>query len=84
VKVERGRERGENELVRAERSGEGVPRRLADEVGPAEEDSRLRPAEELVGGEADQVGAVIERARGDRLVGEARVSEARGDAAPAS
>ena len=41
-----------------------------DEVGAADDDARLRPAEQLVAGEADEVGAGRERLLARRLVAE--------------
>ena len=82
VEVERRRERGEGELVGAEGARERVPGAGADELRAAEEDPRLRAAERLVAGEADEVGAVVKRRRGDGLVGEPRLAEAARRARP--
>ena len=48
-----------------------------DELGAADDDARLRAAEQLVAGEADEVGAGRERRGDERLVGRA-ASEAAG------
>ena len=41
-----------------------MPAEPLDEVGPAGDDARLRTAEQLVAGEADEVGAGRERGGG--------------------
>ena len=64
---ERPLERGERELVGAERALERMAAQTLDEVGPAGDDPRLRPAEQLVAREADEVGAGRERRRDGRL-----------------
>ena len=58
---ERALERSERQLVGAERALERVAAQPLDELGAADDDARLRPAEELVAREADEVGT---RARG--------------------
>ena len=76
VEVERERplERGERELVGAERALERMAAEPLDELGAADDDPGLRPAEQLVAREADEVGAGGEaRARG-RLVAERATS----------
>ena len=54
---ERSLERGERELVGAQRALERVAAQPLDELGAPDDDARLRPAEELVAREADEVGA---------------------------
>ena len=70
VEVERERplERGERELVGAQRALERVPAQALDEVGAAHDDPGLRPAEQLVAREADEVGAGGEALARRRLV----------------
>ena len=46
---------------------ERVAAQPLDEVGAAGDDARLRPAEQLVAGEADEVGACCERGGRGRL-----------------
>ena len=57
VERERALERGERELVRAQRALERVAAQPLDELGAADDDPGLRAAEQLVAGEADEVGA---------------------------
>ena len=57
VERERSLERGERELVGAERALERVAPQPLDQLGAAHDDPRLRPAEQLVAREADEVGA---------------------------
>ena len=47
-----------------------MPAQLLDEVRAPDDDSGLRPAEQLVAGEADEVGARGEARGGGRLVAE--------------
>ena len=70
VEVERERplERGERQLVRAQRALQRMAAQPLDEVGAPDDDAGLRPAEELVAGEADEIGAGGEARRGGRLV----------------
>ena len=67
---ERPLERRQRQLVRAERALERMPAEPLDEVGAADDDPGLRPAEELVAREADEVGAVRDARRCRRLVPE--------------
>ena len=67
VERERALERGERQLVGAERAVERVAPQPLDEVGPAGDDPGLRAAEQLVAGEADEVGARGQRGGGRRL-----------------
>ena len=67
VERERALERGERQLVRAERAVERVAAQPLDEVRPPGDDPRLRPAEQLVAGEADEVGARSQRRGRGRL-----------------
>ena len=57
VQRERPFERGERELVGAQRALERVAPQALDEVGAADDDPGLRAAEQLVAGEADEVRA---------------------------
>src|SRR4029079_11087305 len=70
VEEQRALERGEPELVDAQRAMERVAPKLLDERGVADDDARLRSAEQLVAAEADEVGARGERRARRRLVGE--------------
>src|SRR5581483_7846526 len=70
VEEERPLERGEGELVRAERALERVAAEARDEAGAAAEDPGLRPAEELVAREGDETRAGGETLRDERLVAE--------------
>ena len=54
---ERPLERGQRQLVRAQGAVERMAAQLLDEVRAACDDPRLRPAEQLVPREADEVGA---------------------------
>ena len=67
VERERALERGERELVRAERAVERVAAQPLDEVGAAGDDPGLRAAEQLVAGEADEVGSRGQRGGRRRL-----------------
>ena len=44
-----------------------MPTQPLDEIGPAEHNPRLRPAEELVAREADKIGAALKRLARGRL-----------------
>ena len=68
VEEERSFERGEAELVDAERAVQRMAAQSLDEVGAADDDPGLRAAEQLVAAEADEVGAGGERAARGRLV----------------
>ena len=57
-------------LSSAERALQRVAAQPLDEVGPADDDPRLRAAEQLVAAEADEVGARRERLLRGRLVAE--------------
>ena len=61
VEQQRPFERGERELVDAQRALQRMAPQPLDELGAAEHDPRLRPAEQLVAGEAHEVGAAGER-----------------------
>ena len=63
-------ERGDLHLVDAHRARDRVAAQLRDEVASRPRThARLRPAEQLVAGERDEVGAVGERVGDRRLVG---------------
>ena len=70
VEQQRSLERGEAELVDAQRAVQRMPAQALDQVGAADDDSGLRAAEQLVAAEADEVGAGGERVPRRRLVGE--------------
>ncbi len=82
VELERPLERRQRQLVGAERTLERMPAQPLDEVGVADDDARLRPAEELVAREADEVArrrrgsaaASARRGRGRRRAPEPRSS----------
>jgi hypothetical protein len=59
--------RRERELVHAHRALQRMPAEPLDEVGAPRHDARLRAAEELVAGEADEIGACGERLARRRL-----------------
>ena len=61
-------ERRERQLVDAQRALEWVPAQALDEVGTAQDDPGLRPAEQLVAREADEIGAGRERFPRCRLI----------------
>ena len=63
-------ERGEVELVDAQRALQRMAAQLLDQVCASDDDAGLRAAEQLVAAEADEVGAVGERAARGRFVGE--------------
>ena len=65
---ERPLERRERQLVGAQRPLQRMPAQPLDELRAADDDPRLRPAEQLVAGEADEVGAGGEARGGGRLV----------------
>ncbi len=67
VEAERSLERGDRELVGAQRPLEWMPAQPLDEVAAPDDDARLRAAEELVAREADEVGAGAQRAADGRL-----------------
>ena len=69
---ERALERRERELVRAQRALERMAAQPLDELGAADDDPGLRPAEQLVPGEADEVGARAQALRRRRLVADRR------------
>ena len=48
----------------------GCRRQAAIASAPPGQDAGLRPAEQLVAGEADEVAAVAQRSRGERLAGQ--------------
>ena len=70
VEVERERplERGERQLVGAQRALERVAPEPLDQVGAPDDDPGLRAAEQLVAGEADEIGAGGEASARGRLV----------------
>ena len=65
-------ERGQAELVRAKRALERMAAELLDELGSADDDPRLRPAEELVAREADEIRSRPQALGGRRLVADRR------------
>ena len=69
---ERALERRERQLVGAQRALQRMPPQPLDQVGAAGEDPGLRPAEQLVAREADEVGAGGEARRRGRLVADRR------------
>ena len=72
VERERRLERGERELVEPQRAGERMRAGGGDRLRAADQHARLRPAEQLVAGEADERGAGRDRAAHRRLVGQRR------------
>ena len=72
VEVDRQRpfERGERELVGAQRPLQRMTTQPLDELGAPGDDPGLRPTEQLVAGEADEVGPAGEARRDRRLVAE--------------
>src|SRR5207248_2869280 len=72
VEVERERrlERRQSELVCAQCPLERMPAQSLDELGAAGDDPRLGAAEQLVAGEADEVGSGLEALARCRLVAE--------------
>ena len=64
---ERPLERGERELVGAQRALERVAAQALDQIGAADDDPGLRPAEQLVAREADEVGPCGKRGSGGGL-----------------
>src|SRR6185436_16657439 len=70
VQRERRLERSQGQLVRAERALERMPSQPLDELGAADDDPRLRAAEQLVAGEADEVGSGLQALARGRLVAE--------------
>ena len=75
VGVERRLERGERHLVEAQRARHRVLLEAVDDVGAAEQQPRLRPAEQLVARRGHHRGARRDR-RADRgLVGDAELRE---------
>ena len=71
VEPERRRDRREDRLVRPDRAGERVAAHAAPRGPAAHDQPRLRPADQLVAAEQDDVGAGREALGGRRLVGEA-------------
>ena len=69
---ERPFERSERELVSAQRALQWVPAQPFDEVSAPDDDARLRATEQLVAGEADEVGARAKALRRGRLVADPR------------
>ncbi len=63
VEAERGRDSGQRHLVRPHRPSQGILPKSRDQVGPPDDQPGLRPPDELVTREEDQVGA---RRRGVR------------------
>jgi hypothetical protein len=72
VQRERPLERGERELVRAERALERVTAQALDQLGTTDDDAGLRAAQQLVAGEADEIGARGEARCRCRLVADVR------------
>ena len=69
IEAQRSLERRERQLVRAHRPLQRMAPQLLDEVGASDDDAGLRPAEQLVAREADEVGAGGERFLRRRLAG---------------
>src|SRR5581483_7240991 len=67
VEEQRPLEGGERELVDAQRTLERMSAQLLDELGVTEHDPGLRPTEQLVAGEADEIRAARERLPRGRL-----------------
>ena len=67
VERERSLERGERELVGPQRALERVAPQPLDQIRAADDDPGLRPAEQLVAREADEVRAGGEARGGRRL-----------------
>ena len=61
-------QRRQRQLVGAQRALQRMPAHALDQVGAADRDPRLWPAQELVAGERHDVCAVLERGRDGRLV----------------
>ena len=70
VEEQRSFQRCEGELVGPQRALERMPAEAPDELGATADDPCLRPAEQLVTRERDEVGAVGERIACERLVGQ--------------
>ena len=70
---QRGLQRGEGELVDAQRARRRMPSQPLDQLGRAEQQTRLRAAEQLVAAGGDEVGAVAQDGRRVGLVGQQRV-----------
>ena len=68
VERERPFERGERQLVGAQRALQRMAPQPLDELGASDDDAGLRAAEQLVAGEADEVGAGREARASRRLV----------------
>ena len=71
--AQRRLERGERQLVDAQRPGERAAAQPFHQVGGAEQQTGLRAAEQLVGTAGHQVGTVTQRGGGVRLEGQQRV-----------
>ena len=69
---ERPLECGQRELVRAQRALKRMSAQPLDEFRPTDDDPGLRPAEELVAREADEIGACAQALGRCRLVADAR------------
>ena len=76
VQAQRGLERGERELVDPHGAGERVRAHPPDRGLGAGDDAGLRPAQQLVRREADEVGARRDALARGRLVARARSSSA--------
>src|SRR3954453_530882 len=68
VQAQSGLQGGELKLVQAHRAGEGMRAAGIDRGAGAGEDPGLRPAQELVGREANEIGAGRDRSADGRLV----------------
>src|SRR5215212_6145623 len=68
VQRERPLERRERQLVSAQSALQRMPPELLDKVGAADDDSRLRTAEQLVAGERDEISARSQALARRRLV----------------
>jgi len=75
VQAQGGVERGEAEAVDAQRARQRVASDGLYEVGAPGDDAGLRSAEQLVAGEEDDVGAVVDRPAGSRFAGQVRVGQ---------
>ena len=71
--ADRRLEGGEGQLVDPQRPGERMAQQRAHQGLVAEQNARLRAAEQLVAARGDQVRALGERGRRVRLVGQQRV-----------
>ena len=68
VEPQHGGQRRNRHLVHAERTLHRIALDLGDQIGAADDDAGLRPAQQLVAAERYQVGTRFERVAGRRLV----------------